>query len=204
MEKRQDSMEERVLVFNTARLHTIGYFSGFIKNVAPYLDAILHGDNCFFKKRSAAEQNPEYKQIIPYVIFRHKETVFSYRRGKLLSEKRLLGNCSIGVGGHISTQDENLFSNAYEEGLLREINEEVLIQSGYSQRIAGLINDDSNDVGKVHFGVVHIFDLDSPIVTPKEKSINETGFLSLGDLNSNIEKYENWSKLCIRELDTME
>lgn len=200
MQKQTSLPDEHVLVFPAGLMNEIGYFSGFSREIEPYLAKIIRSDRCFFIARKSAEQNPAYKQIIPYVLLRHEDRFFSYRRGKLLSEKRLHGNCSIGIGGHISTQDENLFTCAYEEALYREVNEEIRIDSGYSQRIAGLINDDSNDVGTVHFGVVHIFDLEKPQVSAREKSINEAQFVRIDDLVANINDYENWSKICIREL----
>jgi predicted NUDIX family phosphoesterase len=115
----------------------------------------------------------------------------------------LTGNYSIGIGGHISVNDPNLFGTTYEQGLQREINEEIDLQSNYTGRVGGLINDDTNDVGKVHFGVVHIFSLDQPLITPKEKSINETGFWSIEALKQNIEKFENWSNICINGLESL-
>jgi len=80
---------------------------------------------------------------------------------------------------HISITDPGLFGSTYEDGLKREINEEVIIDSPYTQRVVALLNDDSNDVGKVHFGVVHVLTLDKPLVKPREKSINETIFLGI-------------------------
>ena len=70
----------------------------------------------------------------------------------------------------------------------------------YTQRIVALLNDDSNDVGKVHFGIVHILTLEKPLVKPKEKSINETKFVGIGELQKDIGKFENWSKICIQHI----
>jgi predicted NUDIX family phosphoesterase len=64
-----------------------------------------------------------------------------------------------------------------------------------------LLNDDSNDVGQVHFGVVHTLTLEKPLVKPKEKSINETKFLSTEELRNKIDTFENWSKICIQHID---
>lgn len=147
------------------------------------------------------EINPIYKQIIPYVILSHNRTIFSYRRGKLLGEKRLLGNYSIGVGGHISACDRNLFDHTYKEAMRRELNEEMEIASPYKEYTAALLNDDSNEVGRVHFGMVHILCLDKPLVKPREKSMNEPAFVDQTALLKNIDKYENWSQICIRNIE---
>ncbi len=126
--------------------------------------------------------------------------VFVYRRGKLLAEKRLHGNYSLGIGGHISVTDPGLFGTSYDDGLKREINEEVTIESQYTQRVVALLNDDTNEVGKVHFGVIHILSLEKPLVKPREKSINETKFLGINELQNNIDGFENWSKICIQNI----
>ena len=194
-------LEEHVLVFPTQLLEHRGMFQGLSFELDKYRDIIQNPKNHSFIKRKDAESNPAYKQLIPYAILHHKDRVFVYRRGKLLAEKRLLGNYSLGVGGHISVTDSGLFSTTYEDGLKREINEEVIIESPYIQRIVALLNDDSNDVGKVHFGIVHILALDKPIVKPKEKSINETKFMDTEELRNKIDSFENWSKICIQHID---
>jgi len=201
MPEQKKSNEEYVMVVSTSDLWRAGYFEGLNFDLKRYLSIIEEKNNIAFNSRQEMENNPNYKQIIPYVIISHNRTIFSYRRGKLLGEKRLLGNYSIGIGGHISTYDINLFDATYKEAMRRELNEEVEIASPYQEYIAVLLNDDSNEVGKVHFGIVHILCLEKPLVKPKEKSINEPDFVTQSYLLKNIQKYENWSQICIRELD---
>ncbi len=194
-------LEEHVLVFPTHLLEHIGMFQGLCFDLDKYRDIIHNPKNHTFLKRKDAESNLAYKQLIPYALLQFKDTIFVYRRGKLLAEKRLHGNFSLGVGGHIAVTDPSLFGTTYEDGLKREINEEVNIESRYTQRIVALLNDDSDDVGKVHFGIVHALTLEKPLVKPKEKSINETKFLSTEELRNNIDTFENWSKFCIQHID---
>jgi predicted NUDIX family phosphoesterase len=193
-------LEEYVLVFPTQLLVQIGKFQGVSFELDKYLDIILNPKNHTFLKRKEAETNPAYKQLIPYALLQFKDTFFVYRRGKLLAEKRLLGNYSLGIGGHISVTDPGLFGSSYDDGLKREINEEVVIESPYTQRVVALLNDDSNDVGKVHFGIVHVLTLEKPLVKPREKSINETKFLGMNELENDMDKFENWSKICIQHI----
>lgn len=195
--------EEYVMVIPSNVLWEGGYFQGLHFDTEKYLSLIEDRNKTIFKKRKDAESDPSYKQIIPYVILSYKNTLFSYRRGKLLSEKRLVGNYSIGIGGHISVNDVNLFDVPYKDAMRRELYEEVEITASYSQWIVGLINDDSNDVGKVHFGIVYIFDLESPDVKSREKSINEGKFVAISSLQKDIKKYENWSQICISDIDTL-
>lgn len=196
--------EEYILVFKTSILKELGYFQGINLEVDRYLDAILDPANNIFKPRHEVENNPVFKQIIPYVLLRCGDLIFRYTRGKYLSEKRLEKKFSIGIGGHIRQEDENLFSiqtSIYDKTIEREVNEEVNIFTKYKNQRVGLINDDSNEVGKVHFGIVHIFDLEEPLVKKKETSITECKFIiPTQNLKRNFTKYETWSQLCIKEL----
>ncbi len=196
-------MEEYVLVFRSDLLKRIGVFQGLSFEGDKYLDIILDPKNHKFMKRQNGETDFQHKQLIPYVILYHEDKIFTYRRGKLLAEKRLMGNYSIGIGGHISVNDPSLFGTTYKEGLKREVNEEIQIQTTYNEKIAGLINDDSNEVGRVHFGIIHTFSLHRPLIEPREKSINETGFWTIEQLKKDIDKFENWSKICINELERL-
>ena len=189
------------MVVPAAELWRAGYFEGLCFDFSRYVTIIERQQHIEFKQREEMEINPNYKQIIPYVILSHNGTIFAYRRGKLLGEKRLMGNYSIGVGGHISARDRNLFGHTYEEAMRRELNEEVEIASSYKEYTAALINDDSNEVGRVHFGMVHILRLDKPSVKPREKSMNEPAFVDQATLLKNIDKYENWSQICIRNIE---
>jgi len=203
MKKIFEDIEEYIMVFPTTLLKGIGYFQGLSFETKKYLEVILNQKNYKFIRRKDAEVDFNYKQLIPYAILRYKEGIFAYRRGKLLTEKRLLGNYSIGIGGHISVHDRNLFGITYEEGLYREIGEEIKIDSKYEEKIVALINDDTDEVGRVHFGVVHIFSLDRPSIEGKEKSINEAKFVSIVQLKKDIHKFENWSKICIKEIEKL-
>ena len=86
---------------------------------------------------------------------------------------------------------------------IQEIDEELNISGGHKNRIVALLNDDSNDVGKVHLGVVHIFDLDSNEVTSAEDSLANLSFQSSADLKGELyPSLETWSQFCIDELDS--
>ena len=82
----------------------------------------------------------------------------------------------------------------------RELDEEINIDTKYDQRMVGLINDDSNDVGKVHLGVVHLFTVDEPKVHSQELEIAGAGFEPIESMLQDIERYETWSQFCIKAL----
>ncbi len=190
---------EHVLVVPTLLFHEVGYFQGFTTNVAPYLTTLLDPAYGSYRPRPAMEQDPSFKQLIPYCIFRFEDQIFYYRRSKGTGEGRLHGKRSIGVGGHISSEDQAAAS-PYLQAMQREIAEEVFLESGYRQTCVGLLNDDESEVGKVHLGVVHIFDLDEPKVLPRETTMIETGFATVNDLAEDIDSFETWSQLCLRHV----
>jgi predicted NUDIX family phosphoesterase len=200
MKKKDEIKEEYVLVFPTKILTEIGQFQGFSSDTQNYLDIILNKKNIQFRQRKYVENDPSFKQLIPYVVLKHKDTYLTYQRGKLQSEKRLFGNYSLGIGGHISVFDENMFSSSYYEGLSREVNEEIRINCKYTDKLIGMINDDSNDVGKVHFGIIHMFELENTNIKAKEKSIKNISFMGGKMLLQKLDLFENWSKIFITHI----
>jgi predicted NUDIX family phosphoesterase len=105
----------------------------------------------------------------------------------------------VGIGGHISTLDADDHS-PYEIGMQRELDEEVRIVTPYTQQRVGMINDDQNDVGKVHLGIVHLFTVDQPNVEAREEDIIESGFLPVEDLLEDLESFETWSQICLKSI----
>jgi predicted NUDIX family phosphoesterase len=82
------------------------------------------------------------------------------------------------------------------------LNEEVEIQTGYSPSCVGLINDDETEVGKVHLGIVHIYDVQQPVITPREVDILEAGFQSVAEIRYALEEFESWSQIVVQNLVT--
>jgi predicted NUDIX family phosphoesterase len=132
--------------------------------------------------------------------------VLHYVRGKKAGEQRLVSKGSIGIGGHMNDGDEGLFSlddAAYEAAVQREVGEELKIGSLYRQRPVALLNDDSNEVGQVHLGVVHIFQLEGDDVRKGEAMITELAFLDRAELTRRREAMESWSQICFDSLDRL-
>lgn len=199
---------EHVLVVPTAVFHELGHFQGFSSDVDRYLPRLLDPSHVSYRPRPAMESDPSFKQLIPYVIFRHRgldgrEQVFQYTRGKGQGEGRLHAKRSVGIGGHISTLDTlggDHHAGTYDEGLRRELNEEVSIDTPYTGRCVGLINDDESEVGRVHLGVVHIYDVELPLVAPRESEMIECGFRDVSALLADLSGFETWSQYCLRAL----
>jgi len=197
---------EHVLVVKRQLFDSIGSFQGLSSDTTSYLPEFLSEQNNFFMLRDLAEEDPSHKQIIPYAIFHHGGKFLHYVRGKKSGEQRLASKGSIGIGGHINTEDaqaSSLERDTYMTGVEREMNEELVIKSGYQQRIVALINDDSNEVGQVHLGVVHLFELEAPEVSPNEAAISELEFLSRDELVDRRERLETWSQICVDGFDQL-
>ena len=60
--------DEMVLCFPRTLLDEIGWFDGVSTRVSAYVPRILEAENTRFIPRSAAEDDPSHKQIIPYVL----------------------------------------------------------------------------------------------------------------------------------------
>ncbi|NCF91652.1 MAG: hypothetical protein GWQ05_11950 [Verrucomicrobiaceae bacterium] len=196
--------DEQVLVIPRPLLDDLGSFQGLQFEVDRYLPTFLKPENNFFMSRDDAEDDPTHKQIIPYAIFHHGGKFLHYVRGKKSGEQRLASKGSIGIGGHINTTDkstEPLGRETYLRGVGREVNEELKITGSYEQRIIALLNLDDNEVGRVHLGVVHLFDLATNDVEANESEIADLTFLSREDLLERHNRLEGWSQACVDGLD---
>jgi len=202
-----DAKTERVLVVPTELFRSLGYFQGFCGDVDRYLDTLLATENTSYRPRAEVEVAPGYKQLIPYVIFRHvdaegRHTVFQYTRGKGQGEGRLHRKHSVGIGGHISSTDADADGSGrpYDEGMRRELEEEVQIGAPYTARCVGMINDDQTEVGQVHLGIVYIFDVEQPDVNPNEPDIIDCRFRPVDEILADMKGFETWSQICMRAL----
>ena len=192
--------DERVLVVPTTLFHEIGVFHGFTAQLEKYLPRLLDPKNLSYRPRAQVETDPRLKQLIPYVVLRHLDRIFYYTRGKKATESRLQALRSIGVGGHISADDTTLFDGPYREAMFREVREEVHLETDYTERCVGLINDDSNAVGQVHLGIVHVFDLDEPKVRRREQVLTRASFAPLAELRAQADEFETWSRFVLEAL----
>jgi len=196
--------EERVLCFERKLLEDLGVFQGLSLDVEKYLPVVTASKNIVYRNRSEAELDRRYKQLIPYVLVICNGKILRYRRGKGGGEKRLHGLYSVGVGGHISEEDNGLFTNAvgYHDSMRRELREEVAIEGAKDVAVA-LINDDSTEVGYVHFGVVHVLDVSSEDVAGNRSGILTPEFVPIADAVKDLSEYESWSRFCLEQLNVL-
>lgn len=197
---------EQVLVVPRSLLEEIGLFQGIkAEGVESAMEKLLDPERHFFMDRAEAEEDPTHKQLIPYCLFRTGDRVLHYTRGKSGGENRLHAKISVGVGGHINPVDMGegrKGADAYFAAVRREIEEELDLPGNYRQKIVALLNDDSNPVGQVHLGVVHLIDLEGEVVLAKEDALSELGFSPVSELGGPLfERLETWSQFCVRFLE---
>lgn len=203
------AQDEQVLVVERKVLEQIGLFHGLTTNVQSYLSVLFDSSVLRFMPRPQAEKDPSYKQLIPYVIISHDGKYLTYVRGKRAGETRLVGNRSIGIGGHINPIDNEIplfdtnYRELYNNAVEREVAEEISIEAGHTDSIIALLNDDTTEVGSVHLGVVHHWLLDSSAVIKREQMITQMEFMTPAELNEVRDSMETWSQFCLDYLTTI-
>jgi predicted NUDIX family phosphoesterase len=194
--------EERVLCFERKWLEDLGLFQGLSLEVDKYMKVVTAAKHLVYLNRSEAEKDRRFKQLIPYVLLLCGDRILRYRRGKGGQETRLHGLYSVGIGGHIAEEDHGLFSSdrGYEEGMRRELMEEVAIDAGSAPAVAA-INDDSTEVGYVHFGVVHVVRVPDESVAGGKSGIVGPEFVPVEVAVRDVTVYESWSRFCLENLE---
>jgi len=192
-----------MLCFERKLLEKLGLLQGLSLEVEKYLAVLTAPPNLTYLNRGEAENDKRYKQLIPYVLLICNGKILRYRRGRGGQETRLHGLYSVGIGGHISEEDHQLFSNdPYREGMRRELLEEVAVEQVNEAAVA-VINDDSTEVGCVHFGVVHIMEVAAESVAGRRSGIVGPEFVPIAAAVKAASNYESWSRFCLEQLDVL-
>lgn len=198
--------DERIIVVNRNTLfdEEENQFNGFLANDSTkgqeIFDTLTHYE---VKRRGDMEEDPNYKQLISYCLLENEDgQILVYERLSGGGEDRLHGQSSIGVGGHMNdvigadTINEVLRTNAQ-----RELEEEVGLSADNSQNLQyiGFINDDTNEVGKVHLGVVFKIKVNSNDVEVQETDTLKINWVEQGSID-NYDNFETWSALILEAL----
>ncbi|RYL90295.1 hypothetical protein ABNN70_09185 [Sporolactobacillus sp. Y61] len=200
-------MDEQIIVVNRALLFTGNKGSDLtFQGTEQSGDSISEMEHNMARhyqvmRRGDAEENPEYKQPIPYAVLHRGNHFFTYTRLGGGGEKRLHGRLSVGVGGHMNqAAGADDFHQVLNVNLRREIDEELNI-TGVNRldlRTIGLINDDATEVGRVHIGVLISIELpDSATVSVREKDKLAGAWMTLDELTAKKEKMESWSVFAV-------
>jgi len=203
------NMEELVFAFPTDEFWKLITYKkkGLIKENSEVLKRIVQ--NGLFLRRSELEEDPSFKQIIPYAIISNKEpersgvrqsqSFYLFKRTSNQTEKRLHNKFSLGVGGHMNPSNSMETKEQYViDELKRELYEEVKLLNGClieDIEFIGFINDDTISVGSVHIGLLYNIH-----VSNKEVYINETDkmtadWIDKSNLAEFYEGMETWTKI---------
>lgn len=190
---------ENILVVPRKELFEEIVFEGFERNkIAYYLERVKKYS--IFMKRFLVENDSNYKQIIPYLLIKFKNKYFMFQRFPIGAEDRLFHKYSVGIGGHINEKDVKNNKDLINSGLEREFGEELIYRGKLKSKIIGCINDDFDDVGKVHFGIVYLIEIESPDIEVREKSKMAGKLVNKEDLLKYKNKMERWSQIIIANL----
>lgn len=203
-----NKMDERILVVNRDDLfdNESLTFQGVITDTDSVMDIMGRFETFFEVRRGDAEENPEWKQPIPYVVIKRGESVFLYKRLKAGGETRLHDQLSIGIGGHMNHVSDVGWSITLFNNMLRELHEEVRINNdgSFKQETLGLINDDSNDLSKNHIGILFVLEIpEEAEVTVRETDVLEGSWIRIRDLKKTplFESLETWSQMVVPVLE---
>ncbi len=151
-----------------------------------------------FMDRPTAEESPDWKQLIPYVVVRDGDAVFLMERTDAGGDPRLHRKASIGVGGHINPVDEG--EDPLMVGLAREWREELVANWEPQFELIGMLNDDSNPVGSVHLGIVFSVEADGRQVAVRETDKLSGRFVAPAEVQAAWDRMETWSQLVAAHL----
>lgn len=184
--------DEQILVVKRSELFAKQAVWSGLKQVPfdAYLDIVQQKKE--FLPRGEMELNPEYKQIIPYMIFHHDGRYFLMQRAAKATETRLQSKFSLGIGGHV--RQEDLVDGSLFSWARREFHEEVEYADTFEIEPLGILNDDSNPVGQVHIGFVLLIHGITDAI--KIKSELQNGQLvTLAEGKEYFNRMETWSQI---------
>ncbi len=183
--------DEKILVIKRKHLFHEGEWTG-LKQVSfdSYLGIITQKQE--FAWRSEVEEDTNYKQIIPYLVFRHQGKYFLMQRKSTSSEGRLSSKFSLGIGGHIRQEDikgKSIFDWAH-----REFHEEIEYDGTCSIQPLGILNDESNAVGQVHIGFAFLLEGDSNNINIRSE-LKQGNLVPKGTCKKHLDRMETWSQI---------
>ena len=184
-----DPRRELVLGLPRARIPGTGTWTG-IRRMDMTATLALIAAEGGYRPRDEAEEDPTWKQVIPYLLLRDGGRLFLMRRTSAGGDARLHERWSIGVGGHLGPADRSV-----EDGLRREFEEELVADWSPELQPLGLLNDDRTPVGQVHLGIVFEADAGGRPVAVRETHKLSGRFVETDEVLAGYEHLETWSQL---------
>lgn len=192
------SMQEQILVIPSSKLfeHHTQWHGINHQNIESILATIVQYQESM--QRSIAENNQTYKQIISYLIFTFEGQLFVMQRKNKPNEQALANKLSIGIGGHMTQTDiqgQTLF-----DWVSREFEEEVTYEGNLQMHTIGFLNDDTNEVGQRHLGLVILLKGDNPNIAIHGNEHKSGQLMSMEECFEKLDQFEAWSQIILQRL----
>jgi predicted NUDIX family phosphoesterase len=212
--RRKEISNENVLCIRRSKL-PIDDQDGFF-GLSAYHDIIELRNDLEYCPRKIAERDASLKQVVTYVAVLKGKQILCYERGAYSATgNELIGRKSIGFGGHVSTDDVDLFSldkHGVVSNAWRELSEELNLTDRHvllnGPRVIGLINDNSTLEGQKHIAIAMVVCCDPrQDITKGELEIKNLHWKSIAALPNDITHFEIWSRIfleyLVRHLDAI-
>ena len=190
--------DEQILVVKSDTIFKDGRWQGLKTDKLDYFVDLIK-KNCEFKRRGDMENDPSFKQIIPYILFNYKNQYFLYNYLKKAGEQRLKNDYIVGVGGHINLVDVKPGEDILEAGMNREWDEEVDYKGKLDKKLIGILNDDRRPVESVHLGLVYLFAGENPNISVKETDKLKGELVEREELGRRVKDTEGWAPIIWRD-----
>lgn len=204
----QVKAEEQILVVPREALLPAPFVGFHPGDGAAYVERVRRWGT--YRRRGDVEEDPALKQIIPYLIVRHRDRIFLFQRLRSGAERRLHGLYSIGVGGHIARQDggageeaapEAAAADVLQAGWERELQEELVVRPPWCARLLGVLNEEDTPVSRVHFGLVYLVEVEDPAVRVRETDRLSGRLATREEVRAAYPVMETWSQRILDAVD---
>ena len=206
---KKNKLDEQIAVIDLTSLDLLipkpGYFQ-------IGLDRVRISELARPMQRRAAEEDFSVVQLVSVFVVHYNGTFLTHMRSARLPEQRLHGEYSMMLGGHLGIEDfAQLTLDLFAEDslsdcsyILRELSEELVLNTDPIVEPKGFLYDTSREVSKQHLGLVYFVDLKE-----KKFQIGERGFLmnatfeDLSSIRARSHQFENWSLILLENSQTL-
>ena len=156
-----------------------------------YIATALETIDGVWKERSELENDPTYRQIIPYVIVSNTAREFVVmRRCKGQGEERLLGKHYMGAGGHVE------YGHSLQYTAILEVTQELGLPLSHLEPV-GMFFSDKTELDKVHVCFLYVAMTQYRVFTSPEGPLHEAQWVKREGLSKFYPTMEGWSQFAV-------
>jgi predicted NUDIX family phosphoesterase len=189
--------KEQVLVVPSATIFAQGQWQGFLMDRAQDFIDLIKAHHQWLP-RNQVEHDPDFQQIIPWAVFRVGDRYLELKRTQEGSHSRLYSKYTLGIGGHVIRSELNQDLNL-ADWINRKFHEEVHYEGQIHISPLGVVNDNVDELGKGHFGMVYLFEGNTDLVGVIKHA--EGRLVKLLDITGeDVDFLDRWSQMVYRQL----